>query len=130
MILCFSKMVKMKIQGIGNEWNFDYIITEKHEDFFGWLKEFLKGAFGYRELVDVEEREGKGYEMGQKLVSRFTDVHERYQCKDARVDVFFGKEKVFITITTDIKTRKKFLGVLKKMSFFAEPIKRETSQSF
>ncbi len=43
-----------------------------------------------------------------------TDIHEKYEKNQERVDVFYGKNRVYVTLRRSREMRKKFADFLKK----------------
>lgn len=112
--------MKTKIVGMGNEEDINFIIVYKNKYFFEWLAEFMLKSFGmsnYNVIGESECRRGDWIDK-KKQIKNFTDRHEIYKNKNARVDVFYGKRKVFIMINTPLKNKKKFGEVLGKISIW------------
>ena len=117
-------MRKMKVLGMGNEDNFNYLIIKKSEGFFEWFNELLVEAFGGAEndVMYCESRDKDGKIINEKRdVNDETDTHEYYPTNDGiRVDVFYGKEKVFLTFNCSLDKRGKFMKKLEEISDFEE----------
>lgn len=112
-------MIKTKICGIGSVGRFNYITVEKNKNFFWWLRVFLEEGFNYSGMVGVDDVETKkGWIIVNKKIKDYTDTHEIYTVKNTRIDVFYGKEKIFITINTPVSNRQKFMKVLRKISIW------------
>jgi len=96
--------MKIKLYGIGNEKDYSFIIVEKNANFLRWLANFLDKGFDYRGDVETKETGvGVNCEPQAKNIEEYVDKHETYKMyhnrnKDMRVDVFYGKDRVFITI--------------------------------
>jgi hypothetical protein len=115
---------KMKILGIGNSHEFNYLIIKKEEGFFEWLNELLVRSFGAisPDIVYYEEiKKGEKMVSVKKDIKKIVDIHEFYD-SDAgvRVDLFFGKNKVFMTFCCSPERRKRFMYVLDGISEFQE----------
>ncbi|MBI2583302.1 MAG: hypothetical protein HYW25_01420 [Candidatus Aenigmarchaeota archaeon] len=121
------KIPKATILGAGNADAFNYLIVRKNKHFFPWLKTFFEMAFGYGGMVDVkysDYKEGEDIDTVEKKVEDFVDRHESYtgatrehiHQTGTRIDIFYGKDKVFIVILTNPENRQRFLKVLKKIS--------------
>ena len=114
-------MLKARIIGMGNECNFNYVIVRKNKDFFKWLSTLLKDSFDISYGVEYEEpHEDKngGWINRKKQIRYFVDKNETYRDKKSRIDIFYGKDKVFITINTSLSKRRKFIENLKKISIW------------
>ena len=117
-------MRKAKICAVGNEGRFNYIILDKNKDFFDWLALLLFESFGVYDVQKYEAADKKGnWVTRKKQIRNFTDKHESYTSKKARVDVFYGKKKVFIAFNTSLSGRAKFMEVLNKISVWKKPEK-------
>ena len=116
-------MKKIKLIGIGNQDKYNFIIVEKSPDFFNWIGNLLYPTFGkglpdftYLERVDNEGeviRENKN-------INDYTDYHENLFSNKDRVDVFYGKSKIFITIYTDLSKREKLMKTLGEITTFSK----------
>ena len=119
-------MKKIKICGIGNEGKFNYLILEKNLDFFEILSKILYEAFEihddsirYNEYVNKKDK----FVRRKKNIKTFIDKYERFQNEKARVEVFYGKNKIFMSVYTSIPSRKKFMKILEKISIWKKPKK-------
>jgi hypothetical protein len=116
-------MNKLTIYATGNErvtgdYNVSYYIVEKSDLFFDFLGRLLNEVVGmddgskkahfFIKLIDSEE------ELTKKDINKLTDAHEKYESKGNRVDVFYGKERVFITFRKSREAREKFSEFVKK----------------
>lgn len=129
-------MKKVRVIGVGNEGRYNYIIVRKNKDFFKWLAELLGSNFG------VDDVENYGYEQDKrgrwinrkKNINHFVDKHEgRYEGysghKDnSRIDVFYGKNDVFIVIDMSLQKRKKFMKKLNEISIWIKPKKPKNTK--
>lgn len=115
-------MKKVKILGIGNEGKFNYIIVRKQENFFEWLGKVMYNSFEAMPDVDKEEYINKNdkFVFKKKDIRKYIDKHESFEAEGARIDIFYGKENVFISIIASLKNRKKLMDNLEKYSEFAE----------
>lgn len=110
-------MIKTKIYGIGNSGELTYIIVKKNKYLIEWLKKLLEESFGINYIITNEFKDKKGrWVMRKRLGNRMIDKHEGYNNKDVRVDIFHGKNKVFITLVCQQKTRKTFMKKLIELS--------------
>ena len=117
-------MRKINVLGLGNQEEINWIIVKKEDGFFEWLNKILIETFGsVSPDVEYEETSSKK----DKVITRkmkiedCTDIHEYYDAEDnSRIDVFYGKEKVFIMVFTSLKNRKNLIKNLDKFSEFQE----------
>jgi hypothetical protein len=106
-------MKKPKIYATGNltkkgRTNVSYYIIEKNEGFHAWLKRFLI-EFGVKGEVDVVEVDSsEGYVVMGKDLAKMVDVHESYGNENIRVDLFYGVERVFMTLSCEPDKREEF----------------------
>ena len=114
---------KIKILGIGNKEKYNYIIIKKNKHFFKWLYNILQNAFDYVPDLDKEEYIDKNNKFisKKKNITNYFDKHESHEFNNARIDIFYGKEKIFLTIITSLKNRKKIMDNLEKYSEFIKP---------
>ena len=113
----------MKVLGIGNSEEFNYLIVKKEEGFFEWLNDFLcKGFGGASPSVKYYEdtKDGETFNV-KKVVKNEIDIHEYYDTEsEVRVDLFYGKDAVFLTFFCSAEKRKVAMKVLEKISEFEE----------
>lgn len=115
-------------QTIKGEFNVSYYIVEKDKSFLDWLGKLLV------EVLGIEDGQHKakfivtseGYdeeEIYAKEIEKMIDLHEHYsnsgyrskeENKSDRVDIFYGKDRVFITFRKTREGREKFAQFLKK----------------
>lgn len=116
-------MGKTKILGIANRGEFNYIMVRKNKDFFSWLRKVMYNSFegvpdlGVKEWTDKEGN----LNTQKKKIDKCVDEHESHECGDeTKIDIFYGKEKVFIIVITSLQKRKKLMNNLDKYSEFLE----------
>ncbi len=122
-------MVKPKIYATGNEtlkgeFNISYYIFEKDNSFLDWLSKLLVEVFEIQngeqqakfiiKRKDTEEGDWIEDEIYIKEISKMIDLHEKYQNKGERVDIFYGKNRVYVTLKKSKEIRKKFTNFIKK----------------
>ena len=101
-------MEKVKIQGFGNEENFYYFIIKNKEYTYDWLLAFttliksLSSSAGLRGLRFHDEEEI--FEPNKML-----DKHEAYSADNARIDVFYGKQVIYIGVYSNSINKNKIL---------------------
>lgn len=124
-----------KIYATGNEtlkgeFNISYYILEKDGSFLNWLGKLLTEVFeikdGERQAKfiinrkDTEEADWVEDEILIKEIDKMMDLHERYENKGERVDVFYGKNRVYVTLRKSREIRKKFADFVKKTKEWIE----------
>lgn len=121
--------MKPKIYATGNEtlngeFNISYYIFEKDQTFLDWLSKLLVEVFEIRDgeqqakfiIKRKNDDEGKWIEdeVYIKEIIKMIDLHEKYQNKDERVDVFYGNNRVYVTLRKSKEIRKKFADFVRK----------------
>lgn len=121
--------MKPTIYATGNEtlkgeFNISYYVLEKEEKFFDWLSKLLievleikngdsQARFIVRRLHDEE-----GYEVGEEIyikeIKKMVDIHEKYSQDKNRVNVFYGKKRVYVSVKSSREFRKKFVHFVEK----------------
>ncbi|MBS3089468.1 hypothetical protein J4461_01135 [Candidatus Pacearchaeota archaeon] len=107
-----KNMTKPKIYATGNEnlsgdFNISYYIIEKDDNFLEWLGTLLKevliindgenqAKFIVKETNDEHENP-TGKEIYLKDIRKMIDLHEHYGNKGDGVDLFYGKDRVYVT---------------------------------
>src|SRR3989344_873019 len=122
-------MVNPKIYATGNEnirgdFNISYYIVEKDDNFLDWLEDLLKqvlkiegrkpsAKFVYK---SKEDSEGNiiGEEIYAKDIKKMIDLHEHYDNKLDRIDLFYGKDRVYVTFRKSRESRKRFARFMEK----------------
>ncbi len=117
--------MKPKIYATGNETikgehNISYYIFEKDDSFLEWLGKLLVDVFeienGEKQakfIMGISEDEGEEV-YNKKLLNEMIDVHEKYGEKEDRIDIFYGKNRVYVTLKKSKEIRKKFTDFVKK----------------
>lgn len=115
-------MKKAYICEIGNVGKFNYLVIEKERHFLKWIDKLLYDSFGHLGDIDKEEYvNNKGdLVIKNKNIYSLVDRHESYENMNVRVDIYYGKNKVFITLITTLICRKEFLKKLARVSMFKE----------
>ncbi len=104
-------MKKLKIIGIVQRDEYAILILEKAPFFFEWLKKILENEAIDLTTVDYEERisDTDKFVKRKKKLNEYTDKHDELESDDLRIDLFFGKRKIFITIHAKPKKKKQVL---------------------
>lgn len=118
-----------KIYATGNEtlkgeFNISYYIFEKDSSFLDWLGKLLTEVFKIQNgeqqakfiinRKDTEEADLIEDEILVKEIDKMIDLHEKYENEGERVDVFYGKNRVYVTLRKSREIRKKFADFVKK----------------
>lgn len=121
--------MKPKIYATGNEtlkgeFNISYYIFEKDETFLDWLSKLLVEVFEIQDgeqqakfiikRKDTEEGDWIEDETYIKEISKMIDLHEKYGDKGGRLDVFYGKNRVYVTLRKSKEIRKRFADFVQK----------------
>lgn len=104
-------MVTLHIVEIGNYDNFNYLVIKKHKNFFDIFTKILEELFDSPPSVHLW-----GNEDSKKNIHECVDKHESINMEDVRIDIFYGKDKIFLTFVCDIKKRKKILDKIFEFS--------------
>lgn len=112
-----------KIYATGNEnvkgeFNLSYYIFEKDPSFLDWLAQLLvevlimkKGAKQAKFVIKegyMKEDKWVEDEVYIKDLSKMIDLHEKYEHLGERVDVFYGKDRVYVTLRKSNAIRERF----------------------
>jgi len=111
-------MNKLKILGIGNEGGFSYLIIEKNKFFFELMEKWIKKSFPKEYLFEFSTHDGK-----KKNIKNYEDKHEYYYVKGTRLDAFFGKNKIFLTMHTSLGNKKNLMNTFGDFAYFIKPPK-------
>ena len=115
-------------ENIRGENNVSYYVFEKDNSFLDWLSKLLEevleieGGEQEAKFVIREEEDEKGYirkNIYLKEIDKMIDLHEKYtntsyKNKGNRVDVFYGKDRVYVTLRKSKEARKKFADFVLK----------------
>lgn len=113
-------MERLKILGIGNEDEFNYLIIKKDKHFFELLESWIYKSFPGEYFSDIStyDDEKKNYETKKKDIRKYNEVHETYGKERLRFDAFFGKTKIFLTIYTSLEKRRILMENMGKFAHF------------
>ena len=117
-----EKIKKLKILGIGNENEFNYLIIKKEKNFFELIEEWIYKSFPGEYFSDISKYsdEKNNYEPKKKNIKDYEEVHENYGKEGIRFDAFFSETKIFLTIYTSLENRKKLMDNLEEYCEFFE----------
>ena len=110
------KSSKIKLYGLGNEDNFSYYTFEKTKKAHKVLESLFKKIFDInwsliKEVIYGDKEKTKLIKVD---ISKNADFHEKIQeglshkIEENRIDVFYGKDKMFLVIHCPISKRKEF----------------------
>lgn len=101
---------------INGEFNISYYIMEKSSDFLDWLGQLLTDVLNIENgrnlakfyIIEKDSEQGYEEELIAKKIDKMIDLHEHYESnlKD-RIDLFYGKNRAYITFRKSRETRKK-----------------------
>lgn len=114
--------MKLKLYGVGNQGKFNHLIIQKKQESFDLLRAIMKplGIIPYG--LDYDEYTNKKGipKIRKKKISKMIDVYSKFEGKKSRVEIFFGKNKIFISLFTSFKKREKMMDVLQKNTTWAK----------
>lgn len=122
-------MKKPTIYATGNEritgdYNVSYYVVEKSNEFLNWfgsllteVLEFSNGIFKANNTVKFIDNEEV---VIKKEIKKMVDIHEKYEKNGSRIDVFYGKKRVFVTFRKSRDVREKFAEFLTKHAEWVE----------
>jgi len=107
----------MQLNGFGQDKNILYLNLKKTKTFLKDFELFLCAEFSMYFSVSSDKVKSKSL---NEDISKMIDYHKFYLINDLRVDLFFGKEKVFVIFTnvtnkqiTKLKSKLKDYFVMK-----------------
>lgn len=109
-IKIIRNMERINIIGMGNYNNFNYLIIKKHENFSEIFTKVLESSFKYPPSIH-----SGGLEVANRNINKHIDQHESIDIENTRIDLFYGKEVIFLTFICSAKKRK---AILDKFSEF------------
>ncbi len=114
-----KKNSKIFLYGLGNETNFSHYTFEKTKRSQKILGELFEAVFDIKWPLFKEFYRGDKYKSIKIDVTNYVDFHEKIQdgivsMKDgSRIDVFYGKDKMFFVIHCSQSKRNEFNKRLK-----------------
>ncbi len=126
---------KPKIYASGNEnlsgeFNISYYIIEKDSSFLDWLGDLLVQVLEISEgkhkakfiTKNKEDKDGAfiGQDVYMKDIRKMTDLHEHFENNQNRVDLFYGKERVYLTFRKTKEARQKLAQFLERTRTWIE----------
>lgn len=112
-----KKIKKIILHSIGNQDNLNFYVFDKKQNVMEILSKILWEIFEFEPL----------YIPGKKKVNieKFTDIHHSDYGKgmSSRIDIFYGKKKMFVAIHCSEELRLKFNESLFKYAKMPKPKK-------
>jgi hypothetical protein len=112
-------MKKLKILGIRNDGRFNDLILQKNEDILSNLEKLFYESFGIDYCLTYKEtwREKKQEIVKRKInLKTLIDKQDNFQNKKVKINIIYGRDKIFVSFYTSPANRKKFINVLKEIS--------------
>lgn len=108
--------MKIKLCGVGNQGKFNHFIIQKKQESFELLRMIMKPLEIIPYGLDYDEYTNKkGIPKIRKYkINKMIDKYAKFESKKARVEIFFGKNKIFVSIFTSFKNREKIMDVIQK----------------
>lgn len=113
---------KIVMYGIGNDDKLNYYIFEKTQKAFEALIKLFNKNLKINWQILMEEHVGNEIKEKKLLVKNFTDTHQSHRGK-SRLDIFYGKKKMFFTLHCSEKIRDKINEDLGKIATMPKGIK-------
>ena len=117
---------KLKLYSIGNEGDFNYYSFDKTQKVVEALSKSFKDIFDlYLDLRESYEDKNGNLNYRKIYFKNLSDVHDSLGGYDgkARIDIFYGDKKIFVTINCSAKFRLKFNEELFKYFDMPKPKK-------
>ncbi len=116
-----DKMKKIQLIGLGNNEKRNYFVFRKNKSFLYSLPPFfdslniqMPGSL----LGFVSELSEKEQDAISENLSEYTDYMEYLEDDDYTIELFYGKEKIFLVINTEPENRERIIEELKKVADF------------
>ncbi len=110
-------MKKIKLYAIGNEGKYNYYIFEKKQEMFESIAELILKVFSLDiPFYRIYEQKGKTIRKKRDF-EKMNDYHESFDHDKKRIDVFYGRKRVFLTILCPLNLREEFNEELGKISY-------------
>jgi hypothetical protein len=116
---------KIKLHAVGNDKDFSYYVFNKSKKVHGILRGLFLGAFDIDwPLVEERFADNDKEEILKVNIEEKKDFHEKIgglkMGKSARIDVFYGDKKMFVTINCNSELRREFNRKLEKVAEMPE----------
>ena len=114
-------MKKLILHSIGNQGNYNFYVFDKKKDVAENLSNLFSDIFEINWNFDAPNKKGNYRRFN---VERWTDIHQRIDDgKNSKINIFYGKSKMFVTIVCSEKSRLKFNDALLKYFTMPKPKK-------
>jgi len=111
---------KIKLYGIGNTEKFNYYIFDKKQEIAEKLAKISEKVFNLKWSFTYTQEDEKTIRTIKINIEKYKDKHVTVSNKNARIDVFYGNKKMFITVYCSLKLRAKLNNELKKITVMPE----------
>ena len=108
---------KLILHSIGNSGNFNFYVFDKKQKVAGILDKILG------EILDMEMLYPLSPKSKKINVERYYDIHQGDFSKNGRLNIFYGKNKMFVAIICSEESRLKFNDALFKYFTMPKPKK-------
>ena len=114
-------MIKLPLYGIGTEGDFTYLLVKKHPQILQWLAILLEDVFGIPKAHVMIQDEDPDHGIVERTTKELVDLHDSFHAEKSRIDVFYGNEKVFITVICSAELRPAFLSKVQECTIWMKP---------
>lgn len=104
-------MQKLKLYGIGNQGTYNYLIVDFRPDFLKWFDAVVRLA-KFPMDIDFEYLAAKPGKKMRPLKDTHMSYYDEGKKDGLRIDLFFGKKKVFIVLISTPAERKRFMNAV------------------
>lgn len=107
----------IKLHGIGNTKKFNYYIFYKKQKVAEKLAKISKKVFNLEwNFVDFDGKKEKKIN-----IEKYKDKHLTLSNRNARIDIFYGDKRMFITVYCSLKLRAKLNDELEAVCIMPKP---------
>lgn len=113
------KMTKLKLLGIGKSEKHNYYIFKKEQEFFILIRDLLQKLAYPKYVWDVfgrpiDKRFNEPEYYGEEDIKKYSDDYCCFNGNGYYVEIFFGKEKVFLIIISENDKQKELSEFINK----------------
>ena len=98
-------MKKIILHEIGNDGNFNHYIFDKKQNVIEILLKIFLMDFDIYDIFETPDKKGNYQKIN---VKKLTDIHQGSVNEKLSIDIFYGKNKMFVAIVCSEKSRLKF----------------------
>ena len=114
-------MKKIILYEIGNQGNFNYYVLDKKKDVAENLSALFSDIFEINWNFDAPNKKGNYRKFN---VKGWTDIHQTINDdENPKINIFYGKKRMYVTIICSQKLRLKFNEELGKISIMQKQTK-------